>query len=201
MKKDRGFSLIELVVVLAVFAVLLGVIIPSINMLPGMRCREAEGKLCAALEQNHTNGMNYFASAMRLYQDGETGDYYVEYYVNSKMDQKNYQMVCQDKIKIGSRKVTISYSVDHQAEKTEIKEFDELWLAYDRDSGSFHKIFSGCPKIVEKSHSEAPNPAPEIYYNGVKDSYYTEIYVSSGKRNRVIHLYPDSGQYQVENVS
>jgi prepilin-type N-terminal cleavage/methylation domain-containing protein len=51
-KKDRGFSLIELIVVIAIMLILSAVAVPTlVNALPGYRLRQASRKLCTHMRQ------------------------------------------------------------------------------------------------------------------------------------------------------
>lgn len=192
MKKNRGFSLIELVIVVAVIGILLGILVPSINLLPGYRCREAEGKLCAALDQTRSNAMNYLVGVVHLYRDGDTGDYFVEYYTNNG---KN-EVVLKDRDRIADRKVSVTLGLDGGTPDVEIGS-EGIWLSYRRDTGAFRPLLEKCP-VIEDVEADGVNPAPSVHF-WESEKYCTSVRVASGSRKRIICLYPESGHYKIEN--
>ena len=57
-KKNKGYTLIELVIVVAIFTILLGILSPSLNAIPYFRMRRAAGSVNEALKRTKTEAMN-----------------------------------------------------------------------------------------------------------------------------------------------
>ena len=53
-QKNKGFTLVELIIVIAVFAVLLGIAVPSLNSILGFRVNRAANSIAAALDKTKT---------------------------------------------------------------------------------------------------------------------------------------------------
>lgn len=64
--KNRGFTLIELIVVIAVMTILLGIAIPSLNSILGFRVNRAANSIASALDKTRTEAMNRLVGEMKL---------------------------------------------------------------------------------------------------------------------------------------
>ena len=56
--RNKGFTLIEVIIVVAIFAVLLGILIPSLNPILGFRVQRASEAIGGALDRTKTEAMN-----------------------------------------------------------------------------------------------------------------------------------------------
>lgn len=63
---DRGFSLVELIVVIAIMAVLLGVMALSLNLLMGTEAKQACSKLDGQLNEVKTSAMSRYDETLKL---------------------------------------------------------------------------------------------------------------------------------------
>ena len=54
-KKNKGFTLIEMVIVVAIFAIFLGIMVPSLNALIGFRVTRAAKSIGEALDGQGQN--------------------------------------------------------------------------------------------------------------------------------------------------
>lgn len=64
--KNKGFTLVELVIVVAIFTILLGILEPSVNSIFGFRVQRAANSIGAALDKTKTEAMNRLVGEMKL---------------------------------------------------------------------------------------------------------------------------------------
>ena len=49
-QKNKGFTLVEMVITVAIFAILLGILVPSLNSILGFRVQRAANSIASALD-------------------------------------------------------------------------------------------------------------------------------------------------------
>mgnify|MGYP004717111285 FL=1 len=71
-EKNKGFTLIEVIIVVAIFAILLGIMIPSLNSILGFHVRRTTESVSGALDRTKTEAMNRLAAEFKLsYVEGD----------------------------------------------------------------------------------------------------------------------------------
>ena len=50
-QKNKGFTLVEMVITVAIFAILLGILVPSLNSILGFRVQRAANSIASALDK------------------------------------------------------------------------------------------------------------------------------------------------------
>lgn len=65
-EKNKGFTLIEVIIVVAIFAILLGIMIPSLNSILGFHVRRTTESVSGALDRTKTEAMNRLAAEFKL---------------------------------------------------------------------------------------------------------------------------------------
>ena len=75
--KNKGFTLVELIVVISIFTVLLGILEPSVSSIFGFRAQRAANSIASALDRTKTEAMNRLVGEMVLTK--ESDGFYISY--------------------------------------------------------------------------------------------------------------------------
>ena len=193
-KKNRGFTLVEITVVLAIFAILLAVLVPSLDPVAGFRANRAASSIGAALDRTKTEAMDRLVGEMRL--SWTSDGYYISYY----LDRGKTGVREEQPEKIASGRMKISYT-DSNGTTVNLREdgTNELILTYDRSTGGFLPIQSRVweQKDILKMLSDGEDIPLDRPENSTQP-YCEKITVHGvGQRTRIITLFQDTGKYTV----
>lgn len=78
-KNNKGYSIQELIVVIAIMAILVGGLTLSVSILIGWDAKECAEEIENHLNHVRTNALSKVSAEMRLTRDGVTDEYSVEY--------------------------------------------------------------------------------------------------------------------------
>lgn len=123
MKQNEGFSLVELIVVIAILAVLGAGAVMGVGMLGGWQMKECVSLLDGGLNETRTEALSKQTAYLTISCD-ENGSYYME--VTGRPIEK-----------LAGDKITITYTTDAGEGETAITTEQPLSLSYDRSSGAF----------------------------------------------------------------
>ncbi len=172
MKRNEGFSLVELIVVIAILAVLSAVAVMGIGMLGGWRMNQCVALVDSGLKETRTDALSREAAYFTISCD-EDGNYYMESTKHPKE-------------KIAGAPIAILYTTDVQADAQEITPELPLTLSYDRASGAF------LPMLEWDAVSGA-------YVPKQTGAYCTSIQIRMGEeKNTTIRLVKSTGKHIVE---
>ena len=193
-KKNRGFTLVEMTVVLAIFAILLAVLVPSLDPVAGFRANRAAISIGAALDRTKTEAMDRLVGEMKL--SWTSDGYYISYY----LDRGKTGVREEQPEKIASGRMKISYT-DSNGTTVNLREdgTNELILTYDRSTGGFLPIQSRVweQKDILKMLSDGEDIPLDRPENSTQP-YCEKITVHGvGQRTRIITLFQDTGKYTI----
>ena len=142
---NRGFTLVEMIVVVSIFAILLGILIPSLNSLIDYRAARAAKSIKTGFERLRTEAESQLVAEMKL--EKKSDGYYISYCIYKG---KKSGMVWTEEQKIAPAKTKIEYKLDDLYQKGEINgrsyqeikegETNALLFTIDRNKGGFRAL-------------------------------------------------------------
>lgn len=142
---NRGFTLVEMIVVVSIFAILLGILIPSLNSLIDYRAARAAKSIKTGFERLRTEAESQLVAEMKL--EKKSDGYYISYCIYKG---KKSGMVWTEEQKIAPAKTKIEYKLDDLYQKGEIDgqnyqeikegETHALLFTIDRNKGGFRAL-------------------------------------------------------------
>lgn len=142
---NKGFTLVEMIVVVSIFAILLGILIPSLNSLIDYRAARAAKSIKTGFERLRTEAESQLVEEMKL--EKKRDGYYISYCIYKG---KKSGMVWTDEQKIAPAKTKIEYKLDDLYQKGEINgqnyqeikegETHALLFTIDRNKGGFRAL-------------------------------------------------------------
>lgn len=141
MKDNKGFSLVELVIVVAILAILGGFVFVGLGLLTGQYARECANDISAALGKEKNYSLTRSATVdcyMELVYDADDG-YHVRYYQPKnaivKGDNPSSDWVLAGDEKVGSKRVYVNCDFTDNS-STVIRDGQSVIFIYDRVSGA-----------------------------------------------------------------
>ena len=198
-KNNKGFTLVELIVVISIFTILLGILEPSVSSVFSYRAKRAANSIVAALNKTKTEAMNRLVGEMVLERTDD--GYYVSYYLDRG---KQSGVVEEQAEKIAPKNTLIRYTTTECPEGVEMKKTgDRLVITYNREDGSFRPLQKDV--IGENKVNEALAANHDIMFDDMKigegkeetGNYCTSIIVKGGSRTRTVKLEQATGSYTI----
>lgn len=144
-RQNKGFTLVEIIVVVSIFTILLGIGSLSLNGILGFRAQRAANSIGAALDKTKMEAMSRLAGEMKL-EKTEDGTY-ISYYLHRGGDGEIKE---EDRERIAPANTLISYktrsSTGIESEEISLDKGTSIILTYDRETGGFRPIQS---QVVE----------------------------------------------------
>lgn len=194
-EENKGFTLIEVIIVVAIFATLLGIMIPSLNSVLGFHVRRTTESICSALDRTKSEAMNRLVAEVKLSYVAGDG-YYITYYLDRGKDGGSDENVRDDQaVKIAPAKTRISYT-DDKGKSHNMWETGNttLILTYDRATGGFRQIQTEA--IRQEKILEQLAAGKDIAFHD-SGSYCQSMTILGGGSQKSIQLNKDAGTYRV----
>ena len=194
-KKNRGFTLVEMIITVSIFAILLGILVPSLNSIIGFRVQKATNSIASALDKTKIEASNRLVGEMRL--EKRLDGYYISYILDrGKVNGKENIKWNEDEEKIAPVKTSIAYKVYRNDEKREMRVGDSIIITYDRATGGFLPL-----QVQSEAYWENIDIFGTLKRGGslfIEGEYCDQIIISGGSRKRTIQLYRETGKYDIQ---
>ncbi len=195
-RKNQGFSIVEMVVVVGILTILLGVLIPSLNSILGFRVQKTSESIGGALSKLHTESMSRLAAEMKL--ERRDDGYYISYYLYKG---KAKGLEWSDAEQIASSRMTITYILNNSGTEQEFREGDSLIFTVDRSTGGFRPLqtaaltTSDINYLLNSENASATSPKDITFRDSSNDC--TSIKVKSRIKTKVISINNQAGTYTI----
>lgn len=187
--KDKGFTLVEMMIILSIFAILLGILIPSLNTLVDYRATRAAKSISSGLERMRTEAMSRLVAEMKL--EKKSDGYYISYCLHKG---KQAGMVWTDEEKIAPARTSIKYRLAMK-DSAEIKTGESIILTVDRSTKGFRSLQSTAVTTDEVNALIDNNE--DIAYHDIDGAECCDIIVSGTVKKGIISLNQTTGKCTV----
>lgn len=185
--KNKGFTLVELIVVISIFTILLGILEPSVSSIFGFRAQRAANSIASALDRTKTEAMNRLVGEMVLTK--ESDGFYISYNLHKG---KYYGCEQTQAKKIAPANAKIGYTTDRSGYQDLS---GQLIITFNRENGGFRQIQSEI--VTTDSVTTALNDKNDVVFHDT-GAYCTAIIVKGGSRTYTIEMEKDTGSYAVK---
>lgn len=197
MKDNKGFSLVELVIVLAIIAALGGAMFYSFTLMTGQYARECANNLSAALDKEKNYALARSASVDCYMEIVKAGNNYVARYyvpVSAIADGTGQDWLFAEELKIGKSRVGITYKIvsSSGSEIATIDDDKSVKFVYNRISGAMKAI------VVSDVDSSASPPEAGISKGFLTDPTSTVHNLKDESVDKVIIDLVNGRRYEIE---
>ena len=182
-QKNKGFTLVEMVITVAIFAILLGILVPSLNSILGFRVQRAANSIASALDKTKIE------MKLEKLEDG----YYITYYLDRGKVEGESNVQEDQAEKIAPAKTLISYTTS-DGDTHQMQPGDSIVLTYDRATGGFLPLQESVwtqKEILAQLAAGNDIPLTRI------GNYCTSIIVQGGRRIKTISMDIYTGKYTI----
>lgn len=160
MKRNQGYSLVELIVVIAIMAVLTGTLAISVSAIGGFKAKECAKNIQSYINKTRVSTMGRNSVVLHLYK-GADGAFYAQTTTNGTADTPQV---------IGKKSVTVRYTAGDDLDTADELDTTGVYIEFDRSSGAM-KLPTSDPKIY----------VHKIAVSQESRTYVLTIYKETGK--------------------
>lgn len=172
--KNAGYSLIELIVVVAILAVALSLVGLSINSIFALNSKECAKKIMSELSREKVAAMSKQGAVfMKLY--ASDSGVYIDTYENG--------IIAEEGIKVGNARVIVKYYSETNTSGSEI-DSTGIIIAFNKTDGSLKTI----GQALELSGVSSP---PDM------NAYTTKLEIMSPGASHSIIFWPQTGKFEL----
>lgn len=185
MRKDnRGFSIVELIIVIAIMSIMLGVMVYSFSLVTGKEASQCAHNIGTAMDKAKNYAMAKSGSSdvyLLIRKDGNKG-YIAEYYIPDGPISTSYHMAEGRSEKLGKKAVEVKCTVG--GSRVPLDDSNGIRIYYNRITGAFKDA-----EIVSNDNTSISDTGA-----------CTQIEVKRGKTIRLT-LIQETGKYKLERIS
>lgn len=179
MRENKGYSLIELIVVIAIMVVLTGMLVWGFSSVTNQEAKKAISLIDGYLNQTQTTAMTKTQGYCMISMDAE-GNYFASLQDGTSK-------------KLGDSKLVIDYQLEGTTGWKSITKSQPLILSYEKSSGAF------LPVITQVESDRYVYLTTKGGDNSDISAYAASIRIQKGNYEKQIQLYPKTGKHQVES--
>ena len=146
LKRDnRGFSLVEVIMVVAILSIMAGVLGYSFNLTNGKPAEQCAKRLASAISHGRTATMGKYRNTITVSKDADGNLIVTEDTLVLAKDEEHgisEDVTSQRFSKVGSKDVKVEYRIG-TGSYTELANGDSIFLRYDSGSGAMKKTAPG----------------------------------------------------------
>lgn len=136
-KNNKGYSLVELIIVVAIMAILTGVCFFSVAMIFNAGAKTCANNIKEAIAENKVTAMGKSEAMIKIYKDASDGCIYSQQWVKTGGVWDGGEPE-----QIGNSRVYVAY-VPEGGSETELTSGASIEICFDRGSGSFRENDAG----------------------------------------------------------
>lgn len=180
--RDKGYSLIELIVVIAIMAVVVGLVGMSVTLITGRKVKKCGEEITSTLERAKVLALGKTQGQVEfVLREASNGDIYAEIYQGSTTEPVNSRLVAES----GVLNIRATFSDSSVANLGSISGNG----SYAQDSSGLHLVFNRSTGAFEKNTSKVGD---------VEKEYCTDITISNSRRTVKITLVGATGKIVTE---
>jgi len=183
-QNDKGYTLVELVVIFAILAVMIGITSLSLSFLFGTQAKECAQKVSSQLDETKTGSMSRYDEKMKLSYRIKGSDaavtsdgYYAENAVYSiDKNAGSYELTSPEIKKMGSGRVEITVELSN-GDSFVLGQDQSIIISFDRSTGALDPIIKNDVQL---------------------NAYLKKITFAGGARTYTITMVAETGKHTLE---